>query len=158
MIKSTIGLLLLASAVAVQAPSVTSREIRLGSGERMFNSIVLTNTHSRAFTDDSRPPAPPPAPPVPNRCTLDEKTPGVIWKIVLRGATAAAKDITVTDDAGHELRQVCWNSSGAVYQIDAVGNRIGGGPQTEFLAAGADNPKSLTFKFGSASAQVILSK
>ncbi len=161
MTKFIISLVLVvASATASQgkAKAVTTRDIMLGLGDKAFSSVILTNTHGRTYTDTSRPSLPPPAPSVPNRCSLDETDQGVIWKIVLRGAAVSAKEISVSDESGRALVQVCWSSSGSVYQIDARGNRTGGGPQTEFLAAGPDAPRQLTFKFGATSAVVKLAK
>lgn len=160
MTRSIIGVLLLAGyahALHSQDESVVTRDINLGSGDKAFSVVVLTNTHSRTYTDPNRPPLPPPAPPVPNRCSLDEETPGVIWRIVLRGAAVSADQISLSDDTGRQLVHVCWSSSGGVYQLDARGNRTGG-PQTEFLVAGPDAARQLTFKFGSTSAVVSLSK
>lgn len=62
------------------------------------------------------------------------------------------------DDMGTPFQQVCWSSSGSVYKIDAQGNRTGGGPQTEFLAAGPEAPRQVTLKIREASAVITLAK
>lgn len=55
----------------------------------------------------------------------------------MEGAEVPAKDVKVVD-AGHEFQHLCWSSSGTAYSIDRTGKRTVGGPQTEFLAAGAE--------------------
>lgn len=112
--------------------------------------MTLLNTHARRFVDTSRPILPGAS----NECLLESKTPGVIWQIVLHGVSMNAGEIGVTDDKGVAYVHVCWSSAGGVYQFDAAGNRTGGGPQTEFLAAGAESTTSLTLRLGSATAVV----
>lgn len=98
----------------------------------------------------SRPPM------TPNQCSLAAKDVGVLWRVVVEGAAVAANEVTLVADTGAAFQQVCWSSSGTVYKTDAQGNRTGGGPQTEFLAAGPEAPRSITLKIGGASALLRL--
>ncbi len=149
-------MMILVSAALVataQAAETTSRHpvsIKFASGA--VTAVVLTNVHARTYTDPSK------FGPAPNQCTLAAKDTGVIWKIVVEGAEVPAKDIKVVDDAGHEFQHLCWSSSGTVYSIDRTGKRTGGGPQTEFLAAGPESPRSLTVSIGGGSAVISLGK
>jgi len=134
------------------AETTTRHAVSLKSGDASISAVVLTNTHARTYSDPTRGPF------VPDRCELEEKTPGVIWKVVAEGAAVSSKEITVTDEKGQSFIQVCWSSSGTVYRLDANGNRTGGGPQSEFLAAGPDVPSQLTVRFGTATAVISLKK
>ncbi len=138
--------------LGAQTGSVTTHSIALAP----FHSVVLTNTHSRIYTGSTRLPVPGAG--VPDQCELTKRTRGVIWKITLGGEAVSAKDIVVSDETGRRFPHVCWSSSGSTWEIDAAGNRTGGGPRTEFLAAGPENPLSLTFRYGPASATLTLEK
>ncbi len=141
-----------------QASSSVKRNVKLTTPWGIVTSAEITNTHVRDYTDPIRPPSLPPAPPVPNRCSLDKTTPGVVWKFVLTGATVPAKEIRIAEEAGTTFTQVCWTSSGSVFQIDAAGNRTGGGPQTEILAAGPDEAKRLSIAIRSAAATIEITR
>lgn len=133
-----------------QASGAVARDIRLTAANAVFTSVTVLNTHHRRFVDADRP-----SPPgTPNECLLEAKSPGVIWKIVLHGAAAPADDIVVTDEKSITLAHVCWSSSGNVFQLDAAGNRSGGGPRTEFLVAGAETAERLTFTIGKSRATI----
>jgi hypothetical protein len=95
----------------------------------------------------------------PNQCDLAAKDLGVVWKVVLEGAAAVSpRDIGLVDEQGRAFQKICWTSSGTVYSLDKGGKRTGGGPQTEFLAAGAESPKRLTITIGGASTSIVLAK
>jgi hypothetical protein len=148
--RSIIGAALVASvAVTLMSADTTTRHaVSLTTPAGTVSAVVLTNTHARDYTDSGRPA------PAPNRCTLAPKDAGVLWKIVVEGAEVDAKAISVVDDTGNAFQHVCWSSSGTVFSIDKNGRRTGGGPQTEFLAAGTESPKRLTIKIGAASAVI----
>jgi len=146
------------AAVGAQRETSLTRDLKLQSGANAFTSVTLTNTHSRTYTDPTRPPSMPPAPPMPNTCALDAKAAGVVWKVVLHGASVAAKEISVADAGGRELPQVCWSSSGGVFKIDAMGNRIGGGPQTEFFIAAPEDVTQFAFRYGASGVVVAIGK
>ncbi len=150
---------LVAACVALIAKSSSAAETRtrhpvaLKAGTETVTAVVLTNTHSRTFTDPSRPPM------TPNQCDLAPKDPGVVWKVVLEGAAAVSpRDIGLVDEQGRAFQKICWTSSGTVYSLDKSGKRTGGGPQTEFLAAGPESPRRLTITIGGASASIVLAK
>lgn len=140
------------AATAFAAETTSRHAVSIKSASGVVTAVVLTNIHARTYTDSSK------MGPAPNQCTLATKDVGVIWKIVVEGAEVPAKEIKVVDDAGHEFQHLCWSSSGTVYSIDKNGKPTGGGPQTEFLAAGPESPKSLKIAIGDASAVISLAK
>ncbi len=147
------GVLSVALVATAYAAETTSRHaVSIKSASGPVTAVVLTNVHARTYTDSSK------MGPAPNTCTLAAKDTGVIWKIVVEGAAVPAKEIKIVDDAGNEFQHLCWSSSGTVYSIDNTGQRTGGGPQTEFLAAGPESPKSLTISIGGESAVVKMGK
>jgi hypothetical protein len=152
--------MLLAGGVATiygQSESVLTRNLRLGTGKKVFTSVVLINTHSRNYADEVDSPGAPSGSAVANRCSLDEKTPGVIWKVVLHGAAVPANEISLADETGREYAHVCWSSSGSVAQLDARGNRMRGVPQTAFMVVMPDAVSQITIKYGWAAAIVTVS-
>ncbi len=129
-------------------PTIVRKEVSLKFGEKGINAVKLENTHRRTFTDSfSR-----------QQCNLSKKAEGVIWRVICEGEGIAAKDIVIEDEKGRKFQHTCWNSQGTVYQIDASGKRIGGGPQTEFLAFGPDDSKKVKITFGDASAEIEMPK
>lgn len=135
------------------AAEVTTRHsVSIKAGPATISAVVLTNTHLRTYTDTSRPPM------APNRCDLAAKDVGVVWKVVVEGAEISPKEIKIIDERGRAFQQICWSSSGTVHTLDKTGKRTGGGPQTEFLAAGPESPRRLTLKVAGASAAIDFTK
>ncbi|HEX6881440.1 MAG TPA: hypothetical protein VF135_13805 [Terriglobales bacterium] len=145
-------LFLLSSGSFAQSQTTSRHSVSLKAGDAVISAVVLTNTHTRSFTDISRPPM------TPNQCNLEPKAEGVIWKVVLEGVALSAKDVVLVAESGKTFQQVCWSSSGTVYKLDSAGNRTGGGPQTEFLAAGPDKPSKITIRVGSTSVVITPEK
>lgn len=128
--------------------TLVRKQVSLKFGGKEIVAVELENTHSRSFTNLLSQ----------QRCDLTEKAEGVIWRIVCEGDGIAVKDVSVEDNKGRKFHQTCWSSQGTVYKVDASGKRIGGGPQTEFLAFGPDDSKKLKITFGDASAELEMPK
>ena len=150
-VRSATSVILVAQMSAAGEVTVR-RSVSIKAGTRMISAVSLTNTHARTYVDSTRPPM------TPNQCGLSAKDAGVVWRVVVEGAEISPKEVKVVDERGQPFVQVCWSSSGSVYTLDKSGKRIGGGPRTEFLAAGPESPKAITFTVGDASATFVLAK
>ena len=144
--------LVLWAGLSAAAEVTTRHSVSIKAGTATISAVVLTNTHSRTYTDTSRPPM------TPNRCDLAAKDVGVVWKVVMEGAEISPREIKIIDERGQAFQQLCWSSSGTVHTLDKTGKRTGGGPQTEFLAAGPESPRRLTLKVGEALAVIDFTK
>jgi HEAT repeat protein len=138
---------------ATETTATTTRhQVSITTGAGTISAVVLTNTRARTYNDPNRPPM------TPNQCDLAPTDAGVLWKVLLEGVAIPAKEATLVDEHGQAFQQLCWSSSGAVYALDAAGKSTGGGPRTEFLAAGPHSPRQLTLKVGETPTTIVLSK
>jgi len=149
-VTSVITAIFVCARLLAQAPEAAAKPVRKAVSLRAMGTEItavrLENTRTRIYRD-----------PFSNReCQLTEKAPGVIWKVVLEGKGIKPEDVTVTDDRGQPFIRTCWSSQGEVYDIDATGKRTGGGPRTEFVAAGPKECKRVTVRFGEGSAEVSI--
>jgi hypothetical protein len=128
----------------VKEPTIVRKQVSLRSGELIISTVELQNTHKRFYTDAFSG----------NKCDLTSKAEGVIWVIVCEGKDIPAKSVSVQTTEGRMFNQTCWSSQGGVSKLDAKGNRIGGGPQTKFLAVGPDDARAVIIKFGEASVKI----
>jgi hypothetical protein len=140
------------SVPTVATETTTRHRVSITTGAGTISAVVLTNTRARTYTDPNRPPM------TPNQCDLAPTDAGVLWKVLLEGVAIPAKEASLVDEHGQAFQQLCWSSSGAVYALDAAGKSTGGGPRTEFLAAGPHSPRQLTLKVGETPTTIVLSK
>ncbi len=132
--------------------TTTHHQVSIKTGAGTIFAVILTNTQARTHTDPNRPPM------TANRCDLASSDAGVLWKVILEGAEIPAKEVTLLDERGQPFQQPCWSSSGTVYALDTAGKSTGGGPRTEFLAAGPESPRQLTLKIGETLTAIMLSR
>jgi hypothetical protein len=142
---ATIG----AAAMQTREPTTVRKEVSLESGGKMITVVKLENTHSRSFTD----------PITREECELTKLAQGVIWRVTLEGSEIPVKEVRLQDERDRKFQQTCWvRQAGGVYQIDATGKRIGGGPRTEFLTFGPDDSKKVKVFFGDAWTEIEMGK
>lgn len=113
----------------VKEPTIIRKQVSLRSGELIISAVELENTHKRSYAGDF----------TGNRCKLTSKAEGVIWVIACEGKNIPAKSVSVQTAEGRVFSQTCWSSQGGASKLDAKDNRIGGGLQTKFLAAGGNH-------------------
>ena len=140
---AAIGIVALTTVCGVDA-QIVRRRVVVEEVKKTFG-FKLENTHSRSYADPSG-----------KRCDLTDEAEGVIWRVICQGEGIDAEDVVIEDEKGREFKQTCWSSQGTVYELDNAGNRVGGGPQTEFLAIGPDDSKKLKITYGEVTAEVVM--
>ena len=129
-------------------PVVVRKEVSLKFGGATMTAVKLENTHARSYSDLTNG----------HQCDLTKAAEGVLWKITCEGENISAKDVSAQDEQGRKLQHTCWNTQGTVYEIDAKGNRTGGGPRTEFMAFGPEDSRKIRITFGDVSAEIEIAK